>query len=79
VDLDGNRLIDSADETVGEQYVCNVYPVSVSADPRHSSALASNGTDWCWGDDSLGQLGIGIASPTRSTSEPQLAVWHLVP
>jgi alpha-tubulin suppressor-like RCC1 family protein len=57
LDLNGNRAIDPTDETVGEQYVCNVYPVSVSLGPRHSCALASDGTVWCWGADDVGQLG----------------------
>jgi len=57
VDLNGNRTIDSSDETLGEQYVCNVYPVSVSLGPQHTCALASNGTVWCWGADDVGQLG----------------------
>ena len=57
VDLDGNRTIDSSDETLGEQYVCNLFPVSVSVGPQHTCALASNGTVWCWGADDVGQLG----------------------
>jgi alpha-tubulin suppressor-like RCC1 family protein len=57
LDLDGNHTIDSADQTLGEQYICNVYPVSVSLGPQHSCALASNGTVWCWGADDVGQLG----------------------
>jgi hypothetical protein len=57
VDLDGNRVIDSVDETLAVQYVCNAYPVSVSLGPRHGCALASNGTVWCWGADDVGQLG----------------------
>lgn len=57
VDLNGNRAIDSSDETLGEQFVCNVYPMSVSLGPQHTCALASNGTVWCWGADDVGQLG----------------------
>ena len=57
LDLNGNRTIDSSDETLGEQYVCNAYPVSVRLGPRHGCALASNGTVWCWGADDVGQLG----------------------
>ena len=57
LDLNGDRIIDSSDETVGEQYVCNVYPVTVSLGPQHSCALASNGSVWCWGADDVGQLG----------------------
>jgi hypothetical protein len=30
LDLNGDRAIDSSDETLGEQFVCNVYPASVS-------------------------------------------------
>jgi len=57
LDLDGNRTIDSADETIGDHYLCNVFPVRVSLGPRHGCALASNGTVWCWGADDAGQLG----------------------
>jgi alpha-tubulin suppressor-like RCC1 family protein len=57
LDRNGNRTIDSVDETVGEEFICNVYPVSVSLGPQHGCALASNGTVWCWGADDVGQLG----------------------
>jgi alpha-tubulin suppressor-like RCC1 family protein len=57
LDLDGNHTIDSADQTLSEQFVCNVYPVSVSVGRQHSCALASNRTVWCWGADDVGQLG----------------------
>jgi alpha-tubulin suppressor-like RCC1 family protein len=57
LDLDGNGIIDSYDRMVSEDYVCNVYPVSVSAGPQHSCALASDRTVWCWGADDVGQLG----------------------
>lgn len=57
LDRNGNRSIDPVDETVGEQYVCNLYPASVSLGPQHSCALASNGSVWCWGADDVGQLG----------------------
>jgi alpha-tubulin suppressor-like RCC1 family protein len=52
--------------------------LSVGAGRAHSCAVDEMGI-WCWGDDSLGQLGIGIASATRSTSEPQPALWSLAP
>jgi alpha-tubulin suppressor-like RCC1 family protein len=57
LDLDGNRTIDSADQTLSEQFVCNVYPASVSVGRQHSCALASDGSVWCWGADDVGQLG----------------------
>jgi alpha-tubulin suppressor-like RCC1 family protein len=57
LDTNGNRTIDAVDETLGEQFVCNVYPVSVSLGPQHGCALASNGSVWCWGADDVGQLG----------------------
>jgi alpha-tubulin suppressor-like RCC1 family protein len=57
LDRNGSHTIDSVDETVGEQYLCNVYPLSVSLGPQHGCALASNGSVWCWGADDVGQLG----------------------
>jgi len=57
LDRNGDHAIDSSDELLGEQYVCNVYPVNVSLGPQHGCALASNGSVWCWGADDVGQLG----------------------
>jgi alpha-tubulin suppressor-like RCC1 family protein len=57
LDRNGNHTIDPVDETLGEQFLCNVYPVSVSLGPQHGCVLASNGSVWCWGADDLGQLG----------------------
>jgi alpha-tubulin suppressor-like RCC1 family protein len=57
LDLNGNRTIDSWDETLGEQYLCNVYPLGVGLGPQHGCALASDDTVWCWGADDAGQLG----------------------
>jgi alpha-tubulin suppressor-like RCC1 family protein len=57
LDLNGNRTNDAEDATLGEQFVCNLYPVSVRSGPQHSCALASNGSVWCWGADAVGQLG----------------------
>ncbi len=37
---------------------------SVSAGERHTCATKANGTLWCWGSDSLGQMGNGSASST---------------
>jgi alpha-tubulin suppressor-like RCC1 family protein len=37
--------------------------VAISAGTNHSMALRSDGTVWCWGDNSRGQCGIG-ATPT---------------
>lgn len=56
VDYNRNGIIDSAD-SAAEQFVCNVYPVSVGLGSKHGCALASNATVWCWGADDLGQLG----------------------
>jgi alpha-tubulin suppressor-like RCC1 family protein len=50
--------------------------LSVGAGRTHSCAVDEIGL-WCWGDNSLGQLGIGIASASRSTSEPQPVFWPL--
>lgn len=36
--------------------------VSVSVGYRHACAVQLNGTLWCWGDNSLGQLGLGYRS-----------------
>jgi alpha-tubulin suppressor-like RCC1 family protein len=52
--------------------------LSISAGRAHSCAIDEIGL-WCWGDDSFGQLGVGIASAQRSASEPQLAIWPLAP
>jgi alpha-tubulin suppressor-like RCC1 family protein len=42
---------------------------SVAAGSSHTCALATNGTLWCWGDNSYGQLGTGSGGsqllPTR--------------
>jgi alpha-tubulin suppressor-like RCC1 family protein len=54
------------------------HALSVGAGRTHSCAVDEIGI-WCWGDDSQGQLGIGIASSTRSTYEPQPAIWPLAP
>jgi alpha-tubulin suppressor-like RCC1 family protein len=64
--------------------VCRAEPVplplahvlALGVGRTHSCAVDEIGL-WCWGDNSLGQLGIGIASASRSTSEPQPAVWPL--
>ena len=52
--------------------------LSIAGGGTHSCAVDETGL-WCWGDDSLGQLGIGVAGADRSTHLPQLAVWHLAP
>jgi Regulator of chromosome condensation (RCC1) repeat len=37
--------------------------VAIAAGQNHSLALKSNGEVWAWGDNSLGQLGIGTTPP----------------
>ncbi len=43
--------------------------VEISAGARHVCAVESNGSLWCWGDNSFGQLGLGkgdsVLVPTR--------------
>jgi alpha-tubulin suppressor-like RCC1 family protein len=56
VDLDGDGVL-SVQEVAREEYVCNVYPVSVALGSRHSCAIASSGAVWCWGKDDVSQLG----------------------
>jgi alpha-tubulin suppressor-like RCC1 family protein len=57
LDRNGDRVINGSDETLGEQYVCNVYPEGVSLGARHSCVRVSNSAIWCWGADDAGQLG----------------------
>jgi len=35
----------------------------VAAGVTHTCALATDGSLWCWGDNSAGQLGIGSNQP----------------
>lgn len=57
LDRNANHIIDSLDDTLGEEFICNVYPSSVSVGSRHACAMASNSAVWCWGADDVGQLG----------------------
>lgn len=56
-------------------YAARAYPVtglsdvvSVAAGTSHSCAVQTGGTLVCWGDNSVGQLGIGTTSPSQSSS-----------
>jgi alpha-tubulin suppressor-like RCC1 family protein len=44
--------------------------ISIAAASGHSLALKSDGTVWSWGDNSVGQLGVGL-TPTNSLSPVQ--------
>jgi alpha-tubulin suppressor-like RCC1 family protein len=39
----------------------------VSAGENHVAAIRANGTAWCWGSGTLGQLGQGTVASTRSS------------
>jgi alpha-tubulin suppressor-like RCC1 family protein len=72
---DGFRVERDSAVTVDE--LISVYPINTDgpmtnatqlcAGSDHSCALFSDGTIECWGDNSLGQLGLGSLSPTYLT------------
>ena len=43
---------------------------AVAAFNLHACALLVDGTVWCWGDDSSGQLGNGVAGPDAGSAVP---------
>ncbi len=42
------------------------YVVGIAAGGKHTCALRSDGTVWCWGDNGSGQAGTGSATPVQS-------------
>jgi alpha-tubulin suppressor-like RCC1 family protein len=58
LDLDGDGVLDD-EEVERVQYACHEIVASISAGARHSCALKTDGTVWCWGGNHFGQLGDG--------------------
>lgn len=50
----------------------NIYPLSLSAGGNHTCAVDTNGSAWCWGQGSSGELGNG--SPNSSYTPVQFNV-----
>jgi alpha-tubulin suppressor-like RCC1 family protein len=51
---------------------------AVSAGFYHTCALKTDGTLWCWGDNTSGQLGLGTASTTPGQVTAGTAPWTVV-
>lgn len=48
---------------------------SVTAGYAHTCAIRTNGTLWCWGDSTYGQLGLGILSYRTTPTQVGTATW----
>ena len=54
---------------------------NVSAGSFHTCGVRATGTLWCWGDNTIGQLGIGTQTFTPTPTPVQVGTltrWHVV-
>jgi alpha-tubulin suppressor-like RCC1 family protein len=70
----GDGTFDAHSTPVKVQRPDGVTFVAVSAGVIHSCALAEDGSAWCWGDNSLGELGTSDGSGAPSATPVQVAV-----